>query len=65
MQEKLPKVSAKLDSLNVPLEPLTINWFLCMLVNTLPLEATLRMWDCMFCEGSKVLFRACLGLMCA
>lgn len=69
-----------------------MNWFLCMLVNTLPIEvrsihpalpvcrcvnttdsafalavscsqAVLRVWDCMFCEGNKVLFRACLGLM--
>jgi hypothetical protein len=61
--EKMPKVSAKLDELRVPLEPLTVNWFLCMLVHTLPLEAVLRVWDCMYCEGIKVLFRATLGLL--
>ena len=25
----------------------------------------LRVWDCMFCEGAKVIFRASLGLLYA
>jgi hypothetical protein len=40
--EKMPKVAAKLNALKVPLEPLTIQWFLCCLVNTLPLEVNPR-----------------------
>ncbi len=40
--EKLPKVGDKLTSLKVPVEPLTINWFMCMLIHTLPLEVNRR-----------------------
>ncbi len=36
---------------------------MCLFVNTLPLETTLHVWDCMFCEGPKVLFRAALTLL--
>jgi hypothetical protein len=40
VSEKLPKVTAQLDKFRVPLEPLTINWFLCFFMNTLPLDVS-------------------------
>jgi Rab-GTPase-TBC domain/FYVE zinc finger len=63
VQEKLPKVFDRLKELEVPLQPLTLNWFLCLFINTLPLETTLRIWDCVFNEGVKILFRAGLTLL--
>ena len=49
--------------LQLPIEPLTVNWFLCLFVNTLPLETALHLWDCTFYEGIKVLFRAALAVL--
>lgn len=61
--EKLPKIAQHFDKHNFLLEPVTLNWFLCLFVNTLPLETTLHLWDCMLFEGIKVIFRAALTLL--
>lgn len=37
-------------------------WFLCLFVNTLPTELTLRVLDCFLFEGNKVLLRVALGI---
>ncbi len=63
VQDKLPRVHRQLQRIDVPLEPLTVNWLLCLFVNTLPLETLFRVWDCFFLEGVKVLFRAGLALL--
>ena len=43
------------NQLQLPL--ITVQWFMCIFVNTLRPEVTLRIWDMFFNEGSKVLFR--------
>jgi hypothetical protein len=63
VSEKLPSLYAKLQQLQIPLEPLTINWFLSLFVNTLPFETMLHLWDCMFNEGVSVVLRAALTLL--
>ena len=63
IKEKLPQVYVKFQSLEFPLQPLTINWFLCLYIHAVPLETTLRIWDVMFYEGSKILFRVALSLL--
>ncbi|KAI9688699.1 MAG: hypothetical protein M1822_001056 [Bathelium mastoideum] len=40
----------------------TTSWFMSVFVGTLPIESTLRLWDVLFYEGSKTLFRAALAL---
>ena len=52
--EQLPKLHAKLEENYVELAPIVLKWFLCLYVNTLPLAATLRVWDCFFHEGTLV-----------
>jgi hypothetical protein len=42
---------------------ITLQWFLCLFVNTLPTETVLRVWDMFFNEGDKVLFRIAIGLL--
>eukprot|EP00002_Diphylleia_rotans_P033496 TRINITY_DN7129_c0_g1_i1.p1 TRINITY_DN7129_c0_g1~~TRINITY_DN7129_c0_g1_i1.p1 ORF type:complete len:998 (+),score=228.82 TRINITY_DN7129_c0_g1_i1:101-3094(+) len=63
LQEKLPKVYAHLLSLDASLEPITMQWFLCLFVNVLPFETTMRIWDIFFFEGNKVLLRISLALI--
>ena len=63
LADKLPRISAHFASLGLSIGPFTVNWFLCLFVNTLPLETALHVWDCMFSEGPKTLFRCALALM--
>ena len=63
LADKLPRIAAHFDKLELSIGPFTVNWFLCLFVNTLPLETALHVWDCMFSEGPKTLFRCALALM--
>ncbi|SMQ47304.1 unnamed protein product [Zymoseptoria tritici ST99CH_3D7] len=40
----------------------TTAWFMSLFVGTLPIECVLRVWDCLFFEGSKTLFRVALSI---
>jgi len=60
---KLPKLYGHFEAIGFPLEAVTYQWFLCLFVNTLPLETSLRIWDCFVHEGTKALFRSGLGIL--
>eukprot|EP00011_Vannellida_sp_DIVA3-517-6-12_P013403 CAMPEP_0114604878 /NCGR_PEP_ID=MMETSP0168-20121206/770_1 /TAXON_ID=95228 ORGANISM="Vannella sp., Strain DIVA3 517/6/12" /NCGR_SAMPLE_ID=MMETSP0168 /ASSEMBLY_ACC=CAM_ASM_000044 /LENGTH=582 /DNA_ID=CAMNT_0001815719 /DNA_START=97 /DNA_END=1841 /DNA_ORIENTATION=+ len=62
LSQKLPKVAQHLGKHEVVLDGLTTGWFMCLFVNILPLQATLRVFDSLFLEGSKILFRVGLAL---
>lgn len=38
-------------------------WFICVFSEVLPTETVLRIWDCLFFEGSKIIFRVALALI--
>ncbi|KAK5680292.1 hypothetical protein LTS10_007219 [Elasticomyces elasticus] len=76
IKDSLPAVWDKLDdkggipagdpsasALRLPTVSLaTTAWFMSLFVGTLPIESVLRVWDCLFFEGSKTLFRIALAI---
>ncbi|KAI1887793.1 hypothetical protein AGOR_G00194020 [Albula goreensis] len=62
MAEKLPRLSAHLEQLQVDASHFTFNWFLVAFIESLPVHILLRVWDAFLYEGSKVLFRYALAL---
>ncbi|KAL8706182.1 MAG: hypothetical protein Q9201_000760 [Fulgogasparrea decipioides] len=45
-----------------PISLCTTTWFMSMFIGTLPIESVLRVWDVIFYEGSKMLFRIALAI---
>ncbi|WPH01918.1 Hypothetical protein R9X50_00477200 [Acrodontium crateriforme] len=76
VKDTLPLIWARLDdkggglsntpsvqALRLPTVSLaTTAWFMSLFVGTLPIESVLRIWDCLFFEGSKTLFRIALAI---
>ncbi|KAF2764929.1 RabGAP/TBC [Teratosphaeria nubilosa] len=77
IQDSMPQIWDKLDdkgnlglvgdataqTLRLPTVSLaTTAWFMSLFVGTLPIESVLRVWDCLFFEGSKTLFRVALAI---
>ncbi|CAF1007561.1 unnamed protein product [Brachionus calyciflorus] len=60
---KLPDLHDHLESLELDLSSITLNWFLAIFIDALPFETMLRIWDCFLLEGSKILFRYSLALL--
>eukprot|EP00887_Chlorella_sp_A99_P001132 scaffold14.g1132.t1 len=64
LQGGFPTVWRHLQSLDVDPTSATLHWYLCLFLNSLPLETCLRVWDVLFFEGSPVvLFRVALALV--
>ncbi|CCD22764.1 Rab GTPase-activating protein MSB3 NDAI_0A06090 [Naumovozyma dairenensis CBS 421] len=46
-----------------PITLCTASWFMSCFIGVLPIETTLRIWDCMFYEESHFLFKASLSIL--
>lgn len=46
-----------------PITLCTASWFMSCFVGTVPVETTLRIWDCLFYEESHVLFKISLSII--
>ena len=45
-----------------PISLCTTSWFMSLFIGTLPIESVLRVWDVLFYEGSRTLFRVALAI---
>ena len=64
VDKHFPRLTSHLDSLGVNVASVSTQWFLCIFVNSLPLETCLRVWDIfLFERSSSVLFRVALALV--
>ena len=59
-----PRLAGHLEALGAGVAGVSTQWFLCLFVNSLPLETCLRVWDILFFERcSSVLFRVAMALV--
>ncbi|KAL6763534.1 TBC-domain-containing protein [Haematococcus lacustris] len=63
VKEKLPKLHKHLQDLSCEMQILATDWYLTLYATSLPPEVAVRVWDCLFVEGSKVLYRVALALL--
>ncbi|KAL8824920.1 MAG: hypothetical protein Q9191_004727 [Dirinaria sp. TL-2023a] len=45
-----------------PISLCTTSWFMSLFIGTLPIESVLRVWDVLFYEGSRTLFRVAVAI---
>ncbi|KAL1497664.1 hypothetical protein ABEB36_008587 [Hypothenemus hampei] len=58
-----PLVQRHIQNIGMPWAMGTTKWFICLYADVLPTETVLRIWDSLFFEGSKILFRVALTLI--
>ena len=60
LQKRIPKTMTHLRGFQIPLQAFLTKWFVCLYVDILPIHTVFRIWDCLFYEGHKVLFRVAM-----
>lgn len=59
------KVGGEVNTSTTRLPPIslcTTSWFMSLFIGTLPIESVLRVWDVLFYEGSRTMFRIALAI---
>lgn len=60
---KEPLINEKINELGLPWAVILTKWLICCFAEVLPVETVLRIWDVMFAEGYKIIFRTALAII--
>uniref|UniRef100_A0A6B2LLV2 Rab-GAP TBC domain-containing protein n=1 Tax=Arcella intermedia TaxID=1963864 RepID=A0A6B2LLV2_9EUKA len=63
IQMKFPKLAKHFSNLGFEISVFVNQWFLCLYINTLPIQMSMRFLDCFFYDGSAMLFRVGLAIL--
>lgn len=61
--QKLPRLAQHMTDLEVDISILATDWYLTLFAASMPAETVARVWDGLFNEGPKVVFRTALALL--
>lgn len=56
-------INEKVNELGIPWAVILTKWLICLFCEVLPVETVLRIWDVMFAEGYKIIFRTALAII--
>lgn len=57
LRKTVPQTYSFVSTLGLPIQMFVTKWFVCLFVDILPFHTVLHVWDALFYEGYKVLFR--------
>lgn len=60
---RLPEIHHHLQDLMIPLQLISLPWFMCLYIGSLPLNATTRILDVLFSEGREIFFKIGLAVL--
>lgn len=56
-KKTVPKTMQSVNQFSIPIQVFVTKWFVCLFVDILPFHTLLHVWDTLFYEGYKILFR--------
>ncbi|MCO5583196.1 hypothetical protein L7F22_037104 [Adiantum nelumboides] len=62
LEKHCPRLAMHLDDIGFDVSLVMTEWFLCLFSKSLPTETVMRVWDILFNEGARVLFRIALAI---
>ncbi|EDV28607.1 uncharacterized protein TRIADDRAFT_51695 [Trichoplax adhaerens] len=62
LTEKLPRLAAHFNQHGIELTYITLQWFLTVYIDNIPIQTVFRIWDCFLYEGDKILFRFAVAI---
>jgi hypothetical protein len=63
VQVILPTLHAHLDKLYMDLSTVSVSWFVCLFLNSIPIRVAVRLLDGFFIDGPKFLFWVALAIL--
>ncbi|XP_055542341.1 growth hormone-regulated TBC protein 1-A [Wyeomyia smithii] len=63
VKSRAPDVHKHIENLGLPWPVIATKWLICLYAEVVPTETALRIWDCVFLEGNKILLRVGISIV--